>query len=116
MGSTTETLCWTHQSTEDEVVDHKSDGSAVPKSEGTFKGPNGTSQKKKTTKGWSLLVELKNGTSEWVKLKDLKKESHPVDVAKYARDRGLIEEPAFAWWVPWTLKQVTRTLKAKMNY
>ena len=94
-----------------EIVDHKLDSTAVPKSEGTVEGHNGTPQKRKTTKGWSLLVELKNGTFEWVKLKDLK-ESHPIEVANYARDRGLMDEPAFAWWVPWTLNQVTRTLKA----
>ena len=35
---------------------------------------------------------MKNGTSEWVKLKDLK-ESHPVDVAKYARDGDWLMYP-----------------------
>ena len=101
MGSTTETLCWTHQSTEDEVVDHKSDGSAVPKSEGTFPRLRGLSKapmgqpKEEITEGWSLLVELSKGTPEWMKFSDLK-ESHPVEVVKSARDRGLIDEPAFA--------------------
>ena len=33
------------------------------------------------------------------------KESHPVEVAKYARARGIDKEPAFEWWVPHTLKK-----------
>jgi hypothetical protein len=37
-------------------------------------------------------------------LKDMK-ESHPVDVAEFAKSRGIHEEPAFAWWVPYTLRK-----------
>ena len=33
------------------------------------------------------------------------KESHSVDVAEYAKARGIDDEPAFAWWVPYTLKK-----------
>ena len=33
------------------------------------------------------------------------KESHPVEVAEYARARGIDKEPAFKWWVPHTLKK-----------
>ena len=102
MGSTTETLCWTHQSTEDEVVDHKSDGTAVPKSEGTFprlrglsKAPMGQAKRRRLPRDGHSLVELIKGTLEWMKSKDLK-ESHPVEVVKSARDRGLIDEPTFA--------------------
>ena len=56
-------------------------------------------------------MELKNGTRGWVKLKDLK-ESNPIELAQYAKEHGLIDKPAFAWWAPWTLRQMTRTLKA----
>ena len=31
------------------------------------------------------------------------KESHPVEVAEYARARGTDKEPSFEWWVPHTL-------------
>ena len=37
-------------------------------------------------------------------MKDLK-ESHPVEVAEYAKARGIHDEPAFAWWVPYTLRK-----------
>ena len=33
------------------------------------------------------------------------KESHPVEVAEYARARGIDTEPAFEWWVPHTQKK-----------
>ena len=33
------------------------------------------------------------------------KESHPVEVAEYARARGIDKEHAFKWWVPHTLKK-----------
>ena len=32
------------------------------------------------------------------------KESHPVEVAEYAKARCIDKEPAFKWWVPHTLK------------
>jgi hypothetical protein len=51
-----------------------------------------------TTRGWSLLVQWKDGSISWEKLKDLKA-SNPVEAAKYAVANRLVEEPAFKWWV-----------------
>ena len=50
-------------------------------------------------------MELMNGSTEWALFKDLK-ESNPIQVAEYARDQKLLDEPAFSWWVPWTLQQM----------
>ena len=33
------------------------------------------------------------------------KESHPVELAEYAKARGMSDEAAFAWWVPYTLRK-----------
>jgi hypothetical protein len=33
------------------------------------------------------------------------KESHPVEVAEFAKARGIDGEPAFVWWVPYTLRK-----------
>ena len=33
------------------------------------------------------------------------KESLPVELAEYARARGISDEPAFAWWLPHTLRK-----------
>ena len=37
-----------------------------------------------------------------VPLRDMK-ESHPVEVAHFAKARGIVNEPAFSWWVPYML-------------
>lgn len=46
-------------------------------------------------------------------MKDLK-ESNPVEVAEYAVANKLVSEPAFSWWVPYTIKKRDRIIKA--NY
>ena len=65
---------------------------------------NGQRRLRKTTVGWKLLVLWKDGNEQWIPLKDLK-ESHPVDVAEFDVAKGIDKEPAFRWWVPYTLKK-----------
>ena len=43
------------------------------------------------------------------------KEVHPVEMAEYARARGISNEPAFAWWVPYTLRKREVILAAVEN-
>ena len=57
------------------------------------------------------MVKLKDQSTQWMKLKDLK-ESNPVELAEYAAANQLQHEPAFAWWVPHTLRRRNRILKA----
>ena len=59
---------------------------------------------KKTTKGWYLCCNWKDGTSTWERLVDLK-ESNPIEVAGYTVAQDIAHQPAFAWWVPFTLKK-----------
>ena len=40
------------------------------------------------------------------------KKSNPVEVAEFAVSRGLEGEPAFAWWVFYTLRKRDRTIAA----
>ena len=86
------------------ILDHKRDGTAVPMSGKYFKTKQGKRTQHKTTVGWALQIKWKNGTKQWVNLKDLK-ESNPVYVAEYVTARGIQDEPAFAWWVPYTLRK-----------
>ena len=51
---------------------------------------------KKTTKGWELFVQWKDGSGNWVSLKDLK-DSYPLELAKYATQMGIDKEPSFIW-------------------
>ena len=71
----------------------------------------------KTTAGWKLRVVLTNGATRWIPLKELK-ESNPVDVAEFAAFRGIDDEPAFKWWVPYTLRKrdtVMSAVKARLK-
>ena len=89
----------------DSIIDHKRDDSVVlNESNGFDIKPNGTKVSKKTTKGWKFLLCWKDNSENWIDLKDLK-ESNPLEVADYVQGRGLLIEPAFAWWVPHSLRK-----------
>jgi len=89
------------------ISDHKKDEQAIKK-EHWKGGP--------TTKGWKLLVQWKDGTEDWIPLKDLK-ESNPVEVAEYSVANKIDEEPAFRWWVRKVLRRKRRIIsKVKSRY
>ena len=99
-----------------EIMDHKRDGSAIGISDGYIISKNGNKTPKMTTRGWKLLVEWKDGSMDWVNLKDLK-QSNPVELAEYALANGIEEEPAFKWWVRHTLRKRDRIIsKVKSKY
>ena len=59
------------------IMDHRKYNAAIPISDGMTRGHNGKESPKITTQGWELVVEWKNGSTSWMKLKDLK-ESSPI--------------------------------------
>ena len=94
------------------IVDHKMDSkAAVAQKDKYHVTPRGRRKRRITTKGWKLKVLWKDGSEAWIPLKDLK-ESHPVETAEYAVARGIDDEAAFAWWVPYTLKKRQAILSA----
>jgi hypothetical protein len=93
-----------------DIVGHKNDGHAVERA-GVYIKVGSNKQIRKTTKGWHLCVEWKNGTTSWERLADLK-ESNPVEVAEYAATKNLHDEPAFVWWLPHVLKKQNRIIAA----
>ena len=99
----------------DSIIDHRVLHDAVPRSEGTYTNSYGVKRHKATTRGWEMLVEWRDGSSDWIAMKDLK-ESYPVELAMYATDRKIDDEPAFAWWLPYVLKKTeTDTTKSKVK-
>ena len=99
-----------------EIDDHRVLDNAIPKGKGTFITHQGVTRKKRTTRGWDLLVRWKDGSSNWVNLKDMK-ESYPVDTMEYAIKHNIHEEPAFAWWVPFVKRKRTAIIsKATTKY
>ena len=85
------------------IVGHRSDASAV-KMEDRFIQAGSNKQLRKTTKGWQLCVQWKDGSTSWERLADLK-ETNPIEVAEYAVAAGINDQPAFTWWVPYVLKK-----------
>ena len=85
-----------------EITDHRKDRSEIPIPDGMTRLHNGNMVPKKTTRGWDLLVEWKDGSSSWIPFKDFKA-SNPVELAKYAAEKRLDVEPAFRWWVIYVL-------------
>lgn len=86
------------------IVSHKSDGTAITKENGFTTSKNGNRARKHTTKGWYFEVEWADGTTSWVKLKDLKADN-PIELAEYCEMHDLLDEPAIAWWASFTLKK-----------
>lgn len=94
----------------DSIVDHKRETNALTKSN-AYVTINGKRYLKKNTKGWKLCVQWKDGSTSWESLANLK-ESNPIEVAEYAISRELADEPAFAWWVPFTMRRRDRIIAA----
>ena len=94
----------------DSIVDYKKQKSALTVKD-AFVTVRGRHNMRKTTKGWKLCVQWKDGTTTWERLADLR-ESNPVEVAECAVAQGVDHKPAFAWWVPHTLKNRDMIIKA----
>jgi hypothetical protein len=88
----------------DQITDHRKDESAISIVDGYTISANGNRTPKRTTCGWSLLCTWKDGSSDWIALKDLK-DSNPIELAEYAVVNKIQEEPAFKWWVAETLRR-----------
>jgi hypothetical protein len=86
------------------IVDWRKDEAAIPMEDKYITTRSGQKRLRITTVGWKLMVLWANGSKTWVPLKDLK-ESHPIETAEFAKARGIANEPAFAWWVPYTLRK-----------
>lgn len=95
-----------------EIIDYQSNQDAIKLND--VKASN--KAKCKTTKGWDLCLQWKCGQSSWVDLKDIKN-GFPVQRANHAVRKGINEQPAFAWWVPYVLRKSKRIMsKMKSKY
>jgi hypothetical protein len=87
------------------IIDYRRDDAiAIPKEDMYIITRRDQKRLRKTTIGWSLLVKWADGSESWIPLKDLK-ESHPCEAAEFAKAHGIADEPAFVWWVPYTLRK-----------
>mmetsp|Transcript_24453 Transcript_24453/g.37196 ORF Transcript_24453/g.37196 Transcript_24453/m.37196 type:complete len:272 (-) Transcript_24453:1442-2257(-) len=98
------------------IIDTRCSKDAVTKDDAFVVSFNGTKRRKETTKGWEVLIQWRDGSTTWSKLKDVK-DSYPIELAEYFVQNGISDEPAFAWWVPFTLRKKERIVsKIKSKY
>ena len=76
------------------ITDNNSDGNEISISDGFIKSRNGNNLPNKTTNGWKLQVEWKDGSTSWVPLKDLKA-SNLIELAEYKINNNIEHKPAF---------------------
>jgi hypothetical protein len=104
----------------DGIISHKKSTNAVSKDD-RYVTINDRKYPRKTTAGWKFEVSFKVGSTrstQWIPLKELK-ESHPVQIAEYVTSKRIEKEPAFSWWVPYTLKKmksIISAVKARAKY
>jgi hypothetical protein len=102
--------------TMESIMAHRVDGTQITNDCAYITSHNGGKRRKETTKGWEILLQWKDGSSTWEKLKDVK-ESYPAQLAEYAHQSRIADQPAFAWWVPHVLKKrKTMISKVKSKY
>ena len=92
------------------MADHRA--KQLSKGENIITTKSGGKRYKRTTKGWEILAQWKDGSTSWEALKDMK-EPYPVQVAEYAHQRRISKEPTFIWWVPHVLKKRERIISKK---
>ena len=91
------------------ILDHSSDNISVEKKYKWIVSKRGRRSMRQTIVGWKFRVKWKDGTTTWISLKYLK-ESNPIEVAEYVTARSIQDEPAFVWWVPFTLINCDRII------
>ena len=100
----------------EDIIDHWQSNGAIDKDDAFIMMKNGVKRRRKTTQGWHMLCQWKDGSTNWVALKDAK-HSYPVLVAEYAIANQIDEEPAFAWWIEKLIRKRNRILsKIKSKY
>ena len=86
------------------ILDFSKDTTSVQKGDQSIIINSGQHLMRKSTSVWNLLITWKDGSKKWIPL-SVMKEYNPIEVAEITTPHGISEEPAFAWWVPYTLKK-----------
>jgi hypothetical protein len=99
----------------DEIVDHRRTKDAIPDDD-AYTTIRGRRHPIRTTRGWEMCVQWKNGDTSWESLMDMK-EANPIESAEYAVAHGISTKPAFNWWAQYTLKKrdaIIATVRARI--
>jgi hypothetical protein len=88
----------------DGIVDYKKESNAISKSDEYIRTKSGQKRMRKSTASWKLLVAWKDGSEQWIPL-SVMNESNPIEVAEFAIAKGIADEAAFCWWVPYMMRK-----------
>ena len=88
----------------EDIIDHRTDGTEIKEEDAFIHMANGNKRRRETTKVWEVCIQWKDGSWTWNQIKDVK-ESYPIQLAEYAVQNKISEEPAFAWWTKHVLKK-----------
>ncbi|KAL7581422.1 hypothetical protein ACA910_022004 [Epithemia clementina (nom. ined.)] len=91
------------------IVAHRRLNNAVDKAD-QYRQVGNKRVKKKTTAGWEVEIEWREGFTSWLPMKEVKA-TNSVELAEYAVANRIDHEPAFDWWVRPTLKRKKRLIK-----
>ena len=86
------------------ILDFAKNTTAVQKGDQYIITKSGQPRMIKPTVGWNLLIAWKYGRELWIPL-SVMKESNPIEFPELATAHGISDEPAFAWWVLYTLQK-----------
>ena len=86
------------------IIDYNTDIIEVKTKDSFITSHNGVFHRKETSIGWKLLVQLKDGSTTWKKIKYMK-EFYPIQVSEYTIQSKISNEPAYAWWISHVLKK-----------
>ena len=100
-----------HNQLLERVFDHSKDKQEVEKKDQWIVTKCGRRSMSQTTIGWKFRVKWKDGTVTLTSIKDIK-EPNTIEVNEYVTDRRIQDEPAFSWWVPFTLRKRDRIIAA----
>ena len=93
----------------DSNIDFKKDDNALSKDDIYVTTKSRRHRIREKISGWNFLVQFKDGIDVCMPLK-LLTESNPLEVAEFVTARGIAEEPAFCWWIPYTLRSRNRII------
>jgi hypothetical protein len=91
------------------IIDHRQLDTAIRHSDQKVVQTEGQTYMKCSTIGWQVCCQLKDRSTSWENLADLK-ECHPLETAEYAMTQDIDHKPAFNWWVPHVLKKHDQTI------
>ena len=78
------------------ITGTRTDGTQVIQQDAFVHISMGTKIRVNTTKLWEIFIQWKDGSTTWNTLKNLK-DYYPVQMAGFAVENRISEEPDFAW-------------------